>query len=261
MNTDQESISQNSLATDKYCQNCGALLYVYRIKLFGVTKHFPIACKCRINALEQIKLNEISTQKRRRLDRLFKQSNLGERFKNSSFDDFKISEESEFIFNKIKKYTFNFSENKTKSIILYGKPGTGKTLLVSSVINKLISEGIPSVFQVVPDLLMLIRSSFNNPNFTEEELMNGLKSCELLVLDDIGAERHKSQDDWPTERLFQIINNRYINSKATLFTTNCSLEELYNKLGARTFSRIVEMTEGYKFDMNKLSDWRIKNYI
>ena len=54
-------------------------------------------------------------------------------------------------------------------------------------------SGISAIFVVVPDLFTQIVDSFNNPEVTEQQIMNGLLSCELLVLDDIGVERHKKQ--------------------------------------------------------------------
>jgi DNA replication protein DnaC len=48
--------------------------------------------------------------------------------------------------------------------------------------------------------------------------------------------------------------------KATIFTTNCSMKELADKLGDRTFSRICEMTEGLRFEMNNVKDFRMKDF-
>lgn len=199
-------------------------------------------------------------RKKERLERLFKQSNIGERFKNSTFDKISVLPEHGNLIDRLKDYATSFSP-KSKSILMYSHPGTGKTTLAGAVANQLLSNGISAIFCPVPDLMMKIISSFKDPRVSEESIIHGLASCDLLILDDLGAEYHKNKEDWSTGKLYQIINSRYTNNRATIFTTNCSLPELCNKLGIRTFSRICEMSEGWKLDLNHLKDWRMSNYV
>jgi DNA replication protein DnaC len=124
-----------------------------------------------------------------------------------------------------------------------------------------VNNGISAIFVVVPDLLSQIRDSFNSNQCSELSILRGLLECELLVLDDIGSEHHKGKEDWAYEKLYQIINARYNHEKATIFTTNCSLQELDDKLSFRTFSRIIEMSDNLIFDMNDFKNWRMKNYM
>lgn len=204
----------------------------------------------------------IHRQKQEKLERLFNQSRLGKRFKTASFEKFQTGDDSIEIFNIIKDFAYNFKNKyKEKSIIMYGKTGTGKTLLASSVVNHLIQNNISAIFVVVPDMLTQIRNSFGNHDFiNEKKILEGLSDCELLVMDDLGSEHHKEKEGWAAEKLYQIVNSRYNNLKSTIFTTNCTMEELYHKIGHRIFSRIVEMTDGYKFDMSNLADWRMKKF-
>jgi DNA replication protein DnaC len=222
------------------------------------TTIFPI-CKCESEKLKREEEEEKEKQRKIRLDRLFKQSRLGERFKTATFDKFKVVEANRAVFDKMQDYAENFNQHKTESIFLHSHPGTGKTFLASCVANKLMSNGRSVIFLCVPDLLSQIRATYNKANaeHTEERLMSGLSECELLILDDIGAEKHTSSDDWANEKLFQIINNRYLNNKAIIFTTNLNANELHQKLSARTFSRICEMCNRDFVDMNVIKDIRI----
>ncbi|MEN8907982.1 MAG: ATP-binding protein [Clostridiales bacterium] len=262
MNINQkETVSEilpNFILTDKTCEICHRKLKMFKMKVFGMIKEFPVTCQCRTNHLKKIKEKEALIEKKRRIERLFKQSRLGERFKNSCFENYKINSETKFIFEKVTAYTRNFSENKKKSILLSGPPGTGKTMLASSVVNSLLKKGIVSIFISVPDLLSQIITTYNSNSYkTETDILKGLTDCDLLVMDEIGIRKPKNDDSWTSEKLYQIINSRYANMKATIFTTNCDLNELSERLGLRTFTRIMEMTVGLTFDFEKAPDYRM----
>ena len=240
------------------CEDCGNDINPFEIELFGVKKWMTGNCKCVTDKYDRELEEQKQKEKQDRLDRIFKQSRLGERFKNSTFQTYTATAETRPFATRLYGFAKNFRDNKNKSILMTSHPGTGKTLLASCVVNELLSKGIPSIFVIVPDLLTQIRATYNRNSLdTEGKIMSGLSDCELLVLDDIGAERHSDKDDWATEKLFSIINSRYIGMKATIFTTNCTLAELKEKLGDRTFSRICEMTEGMRLDMNTISDFRL----
>ena len=238
------------------CEYCGKEVKPFEIQWLGRAKWFSGTCPC---VAERYKQEEEATErynKQRKLENLFKQSRLGERFKNSTFDKYTPTDKTKPFSDLLINFCNDFKNKKNQSILMSSHPGTGKTLLASCVVNKLVSKGISSIFIIVPDLLGQIRATYNRSNNeTEDSIMAGLNECELLVMDDIGAE---NTTDWATEKLFNIINNRYINCKSTIFTTNCSLGELKSKLGDRTFSRIYEMTEGNRLDMNGIEDFRLK---
>lgn len=248
-------------SADNVCSKCGCSTAPRRIEIAGIVKYVPVICKCEAAAIRAREEEERAYSRRQKLESLFKQSRLGDRFKACTFKNYPRIPETERIYNALLGYTENFSQNRSKSILLLSHPGTGKTYLASCIVNRLVSMGIAAIFIVVPDLLNQIRATYNRDNQeTEERIMYGLCDCDLLVLDDIGAERHRDKEDWGTEKLYSIINSRYNNMKATIFTTNCSMKELADKLGDRTFSRICEMTEGIRFEMNNVKDFRMKDF-
>ena len=74
-----------------------------------------------------------------------------------------------------------------------------------------------------------------------DELKQKVMGVDLLVLDDIGTE---AWTDWASTVMFEIINDRYINKRRTIFTSNLDPNELANRIGAngeKIVSRIFGM--------------------
>jgi DNA replication protein DnaC len=76
--------------------------------------------------------------------------------------------------------------------------------------------------------------------FLPEEVpqMERVSKADLLVLDDLGAEK---PTEWALEKIYQIVNSRYESLGPMIITTNLDLNSLERLLGERTFGRILEM--------------------
>lgn len=65
-----------------------------------------------------------------------------------------------------------------------------------------------------------------------------MKSCDLLILDDLGKEK---QTEWTNQILYEVINSRYEHRKPIVVTTNYSAQELSNRIDSAVVSRLFEM--------------------
>jgi DNA replication protein DnaC len=90
--------------------------------------------------------------------------------------------------------------------------------------------GVPTLFLTVPDLLDMLRFSYDAVDTTFEERFNEIRTASLLVLDDFGTQ---NATGWAQEKLFQIVNYRYINKLPLLVTTNLLLDEIEPRLRSR----------------------------
>jgi DNA replication protein DnaC len=126
------------------------------------------------------------------------------------------------------------------SIVLTGQTGCGKTHLAVALLAEYpCVDATDPVFVTVPELLLKIRTCFGpKATLTEEEIINNYASCEVLVLDDLGAEK---ESEFVIVTLYLIIDRRNRYGRKTIITTNLSLPEIEEKLGARIASRLSEM--------------------
>ena len=115
----------------------------------------------------------------------------------------------------------SFSSNK--GIYLCGKPGIGKTFFMNCLGNYYVKKGIKVAFVNSPTLLSDLKNNFGVSGYSED-ILNKLKKCEILILDDIGGE---SISAWSRDEVFMpILNERMDKGLKTYFTSNYDFKEL-----------------------------------
>jgi DNA replication protein DnaC len=85
----------------------------------------------------------------------------------------------------------------------------------------------------VPDLLDSLRHAYSAEAGAFEGRFERIRRTSLLILDDFGTQ---NATEWAREKLFQILNFRYINQLPTVITTNLALTEI----GGRIRSRLAD---------------------
>jgi len=180
-----------------------------------------------------------------RVDVLRNRSGISKRMKGYTFSSFKpyIGPGAARAAERVEHYLKSWEENRDAGRGLYfcGDVGTGKTHLAVAVMNDLISrKRVPALFVTVPELLDNLRGAYMTPGRDLDEWMEAVKNADLLILDDLGAEK---PTPWVQERVFVIVNHRYRETLPTIFTSNIGPKDLAKQLGERTASRIISMCD------------------
>jgi DNA replication protein DnaC len=168
-------------------------------------------------------------------DELLSKSNLGA-LKDYLFDTFHPRGRvgmGEMQANSLEQ-AFNLARNFAQTLkgwtFLSGRYGCGKTHLAAAIANEALKNGTPTLFLTVPDLLDWLRASYSSSNSSFEERFDEIRNYPLLLLDDFGTQ---NATPWAQEKLFQIINHRYINRLPTVVTSNLNLDGFEGRIRSR----------------------------
>jgi DNA replication protein DnaC len=141
-----------------------------------------------------------------------------------------------------------------KGLLFGGQPGVGKTHLAVAVLKQVVqTAGARGLFYDTRDLLRVIRSTYDpSIRTTELQVLRPVMTADLLVLDDLGAEK---TSEWVEETMNLIVNTRYNERRLTLFTSNyldipddTEPNSLLFRIGFRMRSRLHEMCEFIEMD-------------
>lgn len=170
----------------------------------------------------------------------------------SKFEDFDPSLQSDNfsrdktskIYNFCKEYADDFSID-SPSLFFYGNTGLGKTHLSLAIAGKVIDKGYGVVYGSAQTLFNLLeREHFGRSADPDGTTEDKLMSCDLLILDDLGAE---FTTQFTVAALYNIINTRMAKELPTIINSNVPIEELENRYSERITSRIIGTYQTVQF--------------
>ncbi len=178
-----------------------------------------IPCACKIDQLTA-----------RRMKKLRDLSNLSG-YVHLTFENFEVQEHDTAL-RKIAESAYAFAESLDQWIVFQGGFGTGKTHLAAAIGNRLLELGHSDViFLTVPDLLDYLRTTYHpTSEVTYDELFDRVRNTNVLILDDLGTE---SPTAWASEKLFQLLNHRYVHRLPTVITTNHRIDDMDGRIASR----------------------------
>jgi len=194
-------------------------------------------------------------------------SGIPKRYEHCTLDSF---HESSVVLKNAKKRVQDFVDEwpnpaSGKGLLLMGPCGSGKTHLAVGSLLGIINGDKPGrvLFQNFSDLIQEIQASFDSEHVPRKsELIQPLIQCDLLVIDELGAQK---PTPWVQDILYYVINSRYNDARTTIFTTNyfdqpaeSSVESLQGRIGVPLRSRIYEMA--WRIDFAGVEDYRPKKW-
>ena len=141
-------------------------------------------------------------------------------------------ENMDWVYRTCRRYAGQFGP-ESGSLLLTGDPGLGKTFLSAAIAREVSGEG----WSVVYDTAGHIFESFEAKKFGREEGEDSdverILRCDILG--DLGTEMTTA---FVQSALYQIINGRLLERRATILSTNLRLEELGRRYSPQIASRL-----------------------
>ena len=217
------------------CGNCGTHKET-KVSFLGVEKVVRCLCKCAKEADDRERAEFAARQEMIKINNMRSAGIQDKKILSYTFanDDGKNAKVS----NLARRYVDKFAEMQKENcgLLLYGDTGTGKSFVAGCIGNALIDKGV-SVFAT--SVTRLINQIFSAGDVNA--LLKDLCRYELLIIDDIGAQRGT---DYATEQVYTIIDERYKSNKPIIFTTNTDPQTFSSEQDIqyrRIYDRILEM--------------------
>ncbi|MBQ8150593.1 MAG: ATP-binding protein [Clostridia bacterium] len=132
-------------------------------------------------------------------------------------------------------YAESFPDTATPNLLLSGKSGLGKTFLLQAIAHRLVERDVMPVYTSAYHLLEVARKAyFENSSEKLAEMMN----ARVLLIDDLGTE--PMLQNVTIEQLFNLINERQLNRRHTVISTNLTMAELKERYTERIASRLMD---------------------
>lgn len=121
------------------------------------------------------------------------------------------------------------------NMLLFGNTGIGKTFLTHCIAKEIMESFHSVLYLTATEFFDALLSRALNRTDDSQLLYEQIQNCDLLIIDDLGTERNT---DFVVSQLFVCLNERILNQKSTIISTNLTLEEIKTNYTERTFSRI-----------------------
>lgn len=204
--------------------------------------------------------------KARLIEENFKNSNLSKILQNQSFENFSLDYYPDEIpqgyplspranIEKILKYCKEFAYNfdfSTKSILMTGGTGLGKTYLSTCIAKTLLENSKSVIYISAVDFFKRIESARFDATNTDVEMF---ENCDLLIVDDLGTE---APSVYATAVFSDILDKRVSQGKKMILNTNNKMSDIEKFYGQRVYSRIAGFFKCLVF-FGK--DIRVQNFL
>lgn len=143
-------------------------------------------------------------------------------------------EHMEWVYDTCVEYAHNFGK-KPANLLLFGRPGLGKTHLSAAIAREVSGKG----FSVVYDTAGHIFERFEAQKFGRDEAERDVErvlNCDLLILDDLGSEL---TTQFTQSALYELVNTRLVAGRCTVISSNLSMDEAARRYSPQIASRLA----------------------
>ena len=163
-------------------------------------------------------------------------------FDECTFDTFSLEyydgKNREIMEKKTLKAVLDFCDAfpKGENLLFLGKTGLGKTHLSIAVADCIINKGYNVFYISAGHAVTKLENEKFGKNDQDSGFSETLTDCDLLVLDDLGTEFSST---FSRAAIYEIINERILQNKSTIISTNLSIGEIEERYSERLSSRFI----------------------
>ena len=257
--TNTPDFSKIKIVGERICEHCEATVQIIETPKGKVSE----CINCENLALQKKYENQMDDVEARKHEIAYnKFSIVPDDLLDASFENYipKHPSQAEAL-KKAIWYAEKFGETDFNSLLFKGSFGVGKSHLSKAISDVVKAKGKTVIYIDIPSLIKKIRNTFGG-NGSDEEIYAAIEKADLVIFDDLGAERVKkddSGDSWVAEVLFQMFTSR--TNKHNIITTNCTSDQLRNRYGPIMGGRIVSrMMKGTKPVQIEGEDMRLQEF-
>lgn len=218
------------------CGVCGEPKQM-RVELLGMAQTVPCDCRC---------IQEEKSRQREEQARRDAEYRAAKRRTECFRDDMRKAgctfdsddQKNAKLARQVRGYVRQFEKfrQEGRGLLFLGPTGTGKTFYACCIANALIDAGYSAIVTNFAQIANDLQGTFD-----KAQVHNRLLRADLLVLDDLAAERDTS---FMQEIVFQVVEERSAAKKPMIVTSNISTQEFMNPgdlARRRVFSRLKEV--------------------
>ena len=133
-----------------------------------------------------------------------------------------------------RQYSAGFSLT-SENLLFSGDTGLGKTFLSACIAREVAERGFSVVYESASHLFSkLERAKFSTDEAARRE-SEKYAACDLLILDDLGTEM---PGQFTTAALYTLLNDRLLENRPTIISTNLNTEDLTRRYSSQIASRL-----------------------
>lgn len=142
-----------------------------------------------------------------------------------------------------------YGEAKFIWLLIYGRPGCGKTHISNAIITVVRGRGLDVKMILAADLFSMLRTAMETHQ--TDNLLRRFKDIFFLAIDDYGVEYGS---DWESAKFDELMTSRYATGKPTVLITNKELSDLPPRIQSRFQEAAIARAV-----LNSAPDYRVAN--
>ncbi len=185
----------------------------------------------------------------------YETSGIGLLMEKQTFDNFSLQyytepadkKRMELVLDTVRRYVEVFSDQKSQNLLFFGQTGLGKTHLSSAIAKSLIDRGFDVLYETAQNLFGDFEDERFNRTYNtgmDEKKTDRYFACDLLIIDDLGAEL---SNQFTAACLYNLINTRYNAGKSCIISTNLTHSEIEKRYSQRVLSRLLGQYQNLQF--------------